>query len=185
MISKEEARAKAAAIRRTISKEYIAGASNKIASAFLDSDEYKEAGTVLAYLHYGKEPRTDEIISAMLGNGKRVCIPLCTDCDAHIMEAKLYTYETKLVEGAYGIMEPSGEAPTVEPAEIDCVIVPCVACDSNRNRLGHGAGYYDRYLAQTEATRVCLCLEDLILDEVPTDRYDLPVDRVITEKHIY
>lgn len=183
-VTKKEARDRAASIRRRLTGEYVAEASRRIASAFLELPEYRSAQTVLAYLNYGKEPETSEIIDAMWKAGKRVCIPLCVDTQEHIMEAKLYTPDTELVRGAYGIMEPSVIEPVIPPEDIDCVIVPCVACDESRNRLGHGAGYYDRYLVKTNAARICLCLDELVLEEVPTDEHDLAVDRIITENRV-
>ena len=101
------------------------------------------------------------------------------------MEAKLYTEDTALVKGAYGIMEPSNEEPTIDASEIDLIILPCVSCDRSCNRLGHGAGYYDRYLAKTDAKLMALCAEKLMSDEIPMDDFDVPLDAVITEIDIY
>lgn len=174
-----------AKIRKTLSDDYIAGSSESIKSLLINTKEYRKANVVMCYLDYGKEVRTGSIIEAMFDDDKTVCIPLCTDTENHIMEAKLYTKETELVKGAYGILEPSADEPTVNPEDIDLVILPCVSCDRMCRRLGHGAGYYDRYLDGIDADLIALCFEKLMSEEIPVDEHDALLDAVITEKEIY
>lgn len=174
-----------AGIREELTDRYITEASAVIADRLLETEEYSRANTVMCYLDYGKEVRTSAIVERLWADGKRVCIPLCTDTKAHIMEAKLYTDETVLVPGAYGIMEPPADAETVPSEEIDLIVLPCVSCDRSCNRLGHGAGYYDRYLPGTDASLIALCTEKLMSDEIPVDEFDVPLDAVITENDIY
>ena len=174
-----------AGIREELTDRYITEASAVIADRLLETEEYSRANTVMCYLDYGKEVRTSAIVERLWADGKRVCIPLCTDTKAHIMEAKLYTDETVLVPGAYGIMEPPADDETVPAEEIDLIVLPCVSCDRSCNRLGHGAGYYDRYLPGTDASLIALCTEKLMSDEIPVDEFDIPLDAVITENDIY
>lgn len=174
-----------AEIRKELSDEYIADASAEVKEKLLVTEEYRNANTIMCYLDFGKEVKTGDMIDTMWRDGKKVCIPLCTDTEGHIMVAKLYTEDTALVKGAYGIMEPSNEEPTIAASEIDLIILPCVSCDRSCNRLGHGAGYYDRYLAKTDAKLMALCAEKLMSDEIPMDEFDVPLDAVITEIDIY
>ena len=174
-----------AGIREELTDRYITEASAVITDRLLETEEYRRANTVMCYLDYGKEVRTSALVERLWADGKRVCIPLCTDTKAHIMEAKLYTAETVLVSGAYGIMEPPAAAETVPAGEIDLIVLPCVSCDRSCNRLGHGAGYYDRYLPGTDASLIALCTEKLMSDEIPVDEFDVPLDAVITENDIY
>ena len=92
-----------------------------------------------------------------------------------------------LVPGAYGIPEPSADTEMMLPEYIDLIILPCVSCDRNCNRIGHGAGYYDKYL--TTVRRNCftmaLCYEEALADELPAEEHDMPVDAVVTEKTVY
>ena len=174
-----------AGIREELTDRYVTEASAVITDRLLETEEYSRANTVMCYLDCGKEVRTSALVEKLWADGKRVCIPLCTDTKAHIMEAKLYTEETVLVSGAYGIMEPPAAAETVPVEEIDLIILPCVSCDRSCNRLGHGAGYYDRYLTGTDASLIALCTEKLMSDEIPVDEFDVPLDAVITENDIY
>lgn len=93
-------------------------------------------------------------------------------------------YDGKLDEGVYGIPQPPEEAETAEPGEKDFMLVPALCCDRRGVRLGHGGGYYDRYLAEHRVATACLCRERLLLEKVPKDWNDFAVNYVITEREI-
>ena len=76
--------------------------------------------------------------------------------------------------------------PEDEPDEVDLVIVPLVAFDENGNRIGHGGGYYDRFLKKyPRAKKIGLAYELQKIDEVPAEPHDVPLDAVITEAQVY
>jgi 5-formyltetrahydrofolate cyclo-ligase len=172
-----------------LSGTYMQNASKAIMLILRSLEEYREAETVFCYMSCGKEVSTGELISRMLSDGKRVCIPLCMEEQGdRIMLAKLYKDGDELVPGSFGIPEPKAEMPTVKPEDIDLAVIPCSTCDRAGNRLGKGAGYYDRYLAKEEATgifKAALCYEDVMADEVPADEHDVVMDLVLTERGIY
>ena len=200
---RKQAREKLAAL----TEEYRNGASAAIALNALNIPEMKEskrAGflglgktekTVLAYFSVGSEPSTLAVISELLKSGKRVCLPLCIDLDeeghrtdtADAMEARQITGFEDLVPGAYGIPEPKADTVPVPPEEIDMIILPCISCDRECNRIGHGAGYYDKFLSKTreDCFTMALCYEEVMLDDIPTEPHDMPVDAVVTEKMVY
>jgi len=70
--------------------------------------------------------------------------------------------------------------------KIDLIIVPGIAFDKNGNRLGYGLGFYDRFLCSLKevATIVALAYDFQVLDEIPNDHHDVPVDTIITESKI-
>lgn len=82
-------------------------------------------------------------------------------------------------EGRYQIFEPRGEDEPIEPSLLDIIIVPAVAFDSAGYRLGRGKGYYDRYLAKTQARRIGTTLSLMTIDTLPHDPWDLPMDEVL------
>lgn len=169
-------------------------ASERIRRALCHMDEYKKAGTVLVYFSAGKEVLTQTLMTTVLRHGKKVCLPLCMDMDAngrileadHRMEAREWGTGYKLVPGAYGIPTPDPKAPEVRPEDIDLVILPCVSCDEQCNRLGHGAGYYDRFISQLRdgCTTIAVCYEDYLAEKLPVEAHDKPVDAVITEERV-
>ena len=87
---------------------------------------------------------------------------------------------TRLALGAFHIEEPQGDD-TVDPDSIELMVIPAVAYDRNGNRLGRGKGFYDRLLASTKARKVGIAYDFQLVDEIPAEPHDVPVDIVITE----
>jgi 5-formyltetrahydrofolate cyclo-ligase len=90
-------------------------------------------------------------------------------------------------EGPYGIPEPPRRRGTrPRAAGFDLVLVPGVAFDREGRRLGHGFGYYDRFLATLPAgvTRVGLAFRHQVIPEVPVDAWDVPVHALVTEEGV-
>ena len=76
--------------------------------------------------------------------------------------------------------------PESEPGQLDTIIVPLVAFDASCNRLGHGGGYYDRFLKKyPKAKKIGLAFELQKLKEIPTEPHDVKLDAVVTEERIY
>lgn len=207
MTEKEQIRKEMKEKLNATSEEYRSEASAKIALNALNIPEMKEqkrtgllglkktGKTVLAYCSVGNEPSTLALIDSLLKSGRRVCLPLCTDLDEEghrtgafdAMEARVITSFDDLAAGAYGIPEPKAETELVPPEEIDIIILPCVGCDRQCRRIGHGAGYYDKYLTtvRKDCFTMALCYEEVLVDELPVEEHDMPVDAVVTEKTVY
>lgn len=88
--------------------------------------------------------------------------------------------ESRLELGSFHIEEPTGED-TVDPQEIELVVVPAVAYDRRGNRLGRGKGFYDRLLGDVKATKIGVGYEFQLMDELPAEPHDVPMDMVITQ----
>src|SRR5262249_15546451 len=85
--------------------------------------------------------------------------------------------------GAYGISEPSSVLPAEPPGSFDLIVVPGVAFSPTGERIGRGAGYYDRALKNTENTlKVALAFDFQVLDRLPQHSEDQKVDWVLTER---
>ncbi len=158
--------------------------SNKISNKLLDSELYKQANVIMSYRAMWDEVDLSEFVRGAYAEGKRLCYPRCiskTEMIALEPENGMWT------EGAFGIKEPDLEfAKRVQPEEIDLVICPCASFDEDCNRLGMGAGYYDRFLEYcTNASIVAVAFEAQKADSIPMDEYDKIMDMVITEKVIY
>lgn len=88
--------------------------------------------------------------------------------------------ESELEKGAFDIEEPTcGDLADAD--DIDMMIIPAVAFDRSGNRLGRGKGFYDRLLASTKATKVGVGYEFQLLQELPSEPHDVPMDMVITQ----
>ena len=100
------------------------------------------------------------------------------------MEAVEIKNQAQLSSGKFGIYEPDDTSLSVEKNEIDLVLLPCLAADENGRRLGRGGGYYDRFCEDCGGVKLVLCPEMLLLGEgeIPTEKWDIIADGVVTEK---
>jgi len=160
-----------------------------------------QAATIMAFLSLPTEIDTWSTIRWAWDRGKRVAIPRIepgpedTDTPAHeraMLPVLLEAADVPSVAahpdvrpGAFGILT-APDAPTVPPAEIGVVLVPCQAVDRKGNRLGKGGGCYDRFLARAEvrATRIALVFQEQVLDAVPVTEADQPLDIIVTEGEV-
>ena len=157
-------------------KEY----SEMIYKKISQLSEYTNAKSVCVYMDAFSEVQTECIINDLRKQGKDVIFPvsdvktntltLCRDCG---------TFR----KGAYGISEPEilAEVPYSYP---DLVIIPGLAFDKSKNRLGFGAGYYDRFLVENKGKKIGICYDFQIIDLIPAEAHDVKMDMIISEKQI-
>lgn len=151
--------------------------------AFSALPQVEAARTILLFCGVDREPDTTGLIDDLLSRGKIVALPRCLP--EHRMEAAIIDDRTQLQPGKYGIPEPGEGCPVLARDRIDLILVPNVCCDRRGYRLGHGAGYYDRYLAGYSGITVSLCPQLWLQEQVPTDEFDLPVRLVLTEERVW
>ena len=161
-----------------LTEAYTAEASRKITEQVLALSQWQEAKTVMAYVSMPGEPDTGELIRKALEAGKTLLLPRCVD--GQRMEALPVTDMNQLVPGRLRIPEPSASEEAAAPVP-DLILVPCVSASPAGNRLGHGAGYYDRFLENSSAFTVCLCFRALMSAQLPADGTDVPMDLVVTD----
>lgn len=178
---KKAVRNMAKEILEGMGEEYIEGASKNIRRKILKSNEYKEAGLIFIFVGTSKEVDTIPLIEKALEEGKRVAVPKC------IREGEMITKEIKsvndLVIGKYDILEPNDSCLVVNKKEIDLGIIPCLAADISGNRLGHGGGYYDRYLEDADFECLLVCFDKTILEKIPVGTHDIRFKKIITDKN--
>lgn len=148
-------------------------------------EEIRKASTLMVYLNFGSEVLTDDLIRWGWAEGKRIVVPLCHPESREMMPCRIDGFD-ELETGNYGIREPKADRlRVVPPEEIDAVLVPAVAFDRRGYRVGYGGGYYDRFLPKApQAARIGAVFACQIVPEVPTDRYDVHVERIVTEEEI-
>ena len=161
---------------------YREAADRAICAAVLGSAQWKRAGGVFAFVGMWAEPDTRPLLEAALREGKRLYLPRCAP-DGGMEALRVHSLDA-LCPGAYGIPEPPADAETAAAGELDLALVPCVTATRAGARLGHGAGYYDRFLPRHGCATLCLCYAAMLADTLPTDGYDVPMDHVVTEDGI-
>lgn len=146
--------------------------------AFLALPELERADTVLLFYGVGREPDTRGLILELLRRGKTVALPRCLP--KRQMEARRVAGLEHLRPGPFEIPEPDEDCPVIGRERIDLILVPNLCCDRKGYRLGHGGGYYDRYLAGYTGTTAAFCPEEWLREELPRDEFDLPVGLILT-----
>lgn len=111
-----------------------------------------------------------------------VSLPRVIEDGAPHMEATRIRSEDDLQPGLWGLMEPDGD--TVNAEAIDLVVVPALAADLRRNRLGYGKGFYDAFLSSTTAISICAVFDICLTEKLPADPHDRSVDVVFTESRV-
>lgn len=143
--------------------------------------ELDRARTVALYQPLPIEPDTLALWGALAHRGVRTVFPRIVK-DTRLLAFGLADGEADLRPGPMGIREPAPER-DVELASIELIIVPGVAFDLAGWRLGHGGGYYDTTLPRVApaACRIGLCFDGELLESLPVEAHDAPVDIVVTE----
>jgi 5-formyltetrahydrofolate cyclo-ligase len=168
--------------RRRLSRSYLKMAATEIVNQLVRLTEFQEAKMVFCFVSTLDEINTDPIFELIWNSGKSLAVPKCIK--PGIMEAYQIDCREQLTKGAYGILEPNSSCCKVDSDIIDFAIVPCLSCDKSGFRLGHGGGYYDRYLEKVVFPTVTICFEKLLLFKVPIEKWDIKMNIVITEKKI-
>ena len=167
----------------SLSEEYINEASSRIMQYVMETDDYWQAENIFCYVAVNKEVQTRAFIQKAINDGKRIGVPLCTS--KGVMEVREITSLNQLIMGKYNIPEPKFDTAVMKPEDIDLAIVPCVTGNYRGERLGHGGGFYDRYLGNSVINSIMVCLDKIIVENVPIDDHDIVMDVVITEKGVF
>ncbi|MET9874078.1 5-formyltetrahydrofolate cyclo-ligase [Actinacidiphila glaucinigra] len=186
--SKRELRERLLQVRRGLTPGDRAEAERVIAQHALNLPELSRARTVAAYVSMGGEPGTRALLDLLRERGQRVLLPvLLPDND---LDWAPYEGPGGLVRAARGLYEPTG--PRLGPDAVtraDAVLLPGLAVDGRGLRLGRGGGSYDRVLARLDAAGatpalVVLLYAHEVLDRVPDEPHDRPVDAVVTPEGV-
>ena len=177
-MDKKALRREIGAKKRAMSIEEIEAASQRLTERFFETDAYKTARSIYAYLPYNQEIRTWNIVKRALEDGKQVAVPKCYD---DVMKF-LWIYDLDhIAPGAFNIPEPIADEPEADD-DSALILMPGLAFDPQGHRLGYGGGFYDRYLAEHhDHTLVALCYDFQLFDHLETEAHDIPVDLVIAD----
>ena len=163
--------------------------SLEISKKIIQSDEYKNAGVILAYMALSDEVNLASVIADARNKGKKVYIP---KVDPNSTGMEFYEFNKDDIEqGSYGISEPGANGFLLnlesgkELSDINMLIlVPVRAFTKQGARLGRGKGYYDKYLARLKnaeigvVVKAGVCFESQIVQELPVESHDFFMDFV-------
>lgn len=180
---KNNSRAHFKRIRQEISNEGRYLLDTAIISNVASLPEFCAAKTILCYYPVRNEPNILPLIKHSMKIGKAVAFPI-SHADTATLTFHKVSNLSALSIGCYGIPEPDNRAAAVENFENTICIVPALSYDSRGYRLGYGGGYYDRFLKGYTGISVLPIYSVLYSENLPIDKYDRPVDIIITEKGV-
>lgn len=185
MNKKEELRKYYLDLRENMDRDTVIKASEEIKEKILEMEEVKRAKNIMVYYSYRNEVNTHQLIENLIHIDKEVYTPYCLVEKNEMRISPVKNIKDDLVSGAYGIKEPRVKENT--PADIlDLVLVPAVVFSRDGFRIGYGGGYYDRFLAKISEKTITIGLtfDFLLVDSLPVESYDLPVDIIVTDKEV-
>ncbi|MBE3092288.1 MAG: 5-formyltetrahydrofolate cyclo-ligase [Chloroflexi bacterium] len=187
IMNKEEIRRNTLKKRLSLSSEDIREKSRQVFLNLAETVEYKNSQNIMFYAATRSEVQTEEMIKMSIKMGKNVFVPIILSECFNLAPSKIFDFDIELERGSKGILEPKKEYHRLgTPENIDLVIVPGVTFDLDGNRIGRGFGYYDNFLrkVRSSAKIIALAFEMQIVKKIITDKNDIPVHKIITEKRI-
>lgn len=180
MLSKSEIRLQLRARRALVGSEEAAAAGTAIAAGLAGLPALFEARTVGCYLSMEQEVATAALLHLCRAQGKVVVVP-AFDRDRRLYDWTLLEPDAALGWGPMRVPQPAVPVWTVA-ATLDLVLVPGLAFDPAGNRIGHGAGHYDRLLAAVRAdcVKVGVAFAWQILPTVPSASHDVRLDWLLS-----
>lgn len=169
--------------RRELDGEYTLACGKTICESLLSVIKKLDADTVLMFAPISGEPNILPLADALKNLGISAAFPVSFTEDTHL-EFFAVSDTEELKAGAYGIKEPPPSAPRAVCTERTVCIVPALSFDVRGMRIGHGKGYYDRFLSDFCGTAIGVVFSELLAEGVPHGEHDVPVNLVITEKGV-
>jgi 5-formyltetrahydrofolate cyclo-ligase len=161
-----------------------AARSTAACARILKSTAFQPALCVMLYIPLRSEIDVMSVALEAFRLGKVVCVPRIADGgkSMHAVEIKSIDDES-MTSDALGVPVPRSGREIMHES-IDLVIAPGVAFDVRGGRLGRGGGFYDRFLAKAHRHTATLgvCFDFQLLDEIPTEANDIPVQAVVTDR---
>ena len=145
---------------------------------------WRESPVVMLYCAVRGEVDTSLLLAEAWASGKRVLLPRCRPDERGVMDAVACSGPAALVRSGLGIPEPTGKAAPPELTREALIVTPGLAFDREGYRLGYGGGYYDRLLQTGGRIAVGLVFTEHLLDRVPREAWDRPVNALCTEESL-
>lgn len=161
-------------------------ANHKICQKVLEIAEKRGCKTVFSYLAFNGEVDLAEFHRiATKELGITIVYPFCQQ-DNDMIACKVA--DNSFVKGKFGILTPDypNNAVEIPKEEIDMVLMPCTRFDINKNRIGMGKGFYDKYLTNLpKIHKVIIAFENQKAESVSSESWDVKGDNVVTNFSIY
>lgn len=185
---KKDFRKKVIEYRNNKDTDFISTNSQKITEKLLSMKCIKDASTIMLYLDFNNEVKTDQLITKLISLRKTVASPVTIKDERKLIPYEIINLKEGINLGAYGIREPNKNISNeIDVKNIDVLIVPAVAYDKNCYRLGYGGGYYDRFIERLrdDAITIGIAFDLQLFDSIPKEEHDAQLNYIITESSTY
>lgn len=171
--------------RKNLTPQQVSTFSVEIIRKLIALPILAESKFVMSYMPYGNEVDIMPLNRWLLEKGKHLCIPRVLN-PAEMDAVQINSLGKDLIKSGFGISEPSKECDHVDISKIELILVPGVAFDRQRNRMGHGRGYYDRFIEKCENNifTIGIAYGFQVLNNIPYDLHDKKMNVIVTEKEI-
>lgn len=173
---KEKIRKEIAQRKKRLRPEELTLLSQEVMMTLEITGVFVDAKNILIYNNLSDEVETLSFIEKWNGQ-KNFYLPAVVDND--LVFRKFHAH-TDFLPSSLGVQEPRGEN-LVDYSMIDLVIVPGIAFDRKKNRLGRGKGYYDRFLKNISVPTIGICFEFQLFDNIPADEKDVKMNMIVSE----
>ena len=185
LVSKAEWRERMRARLQTLDAESSRRAAERLAEHVMGLPEVEAGEGVLVCLSFGLEIDTWGLVDRLLASGRRVYVPRAA---ARTKRLHVHPYPCELAQLSFGLKQPKASCAEVEPEQIDTrvdvALILALAFDRRGYRLGYGAGFFDRFLVRRPFLKVGLAFESQLVDRLPVEAHDIPMDAVISDQSI-
>lgn len=175
--------------RASLTDDFVEDNSRIIFEKIIETDWYKEADGVFLYASYNNEVDTRWITKYSLSLGKTVCMPKVSVEDENLCKMNFYKISSfsDFKKGYKGIPEPIDGLTNFDHfTENSIIIIPMVAFDDERSRIGYGKGFYDRYLSGHGFKKVIgVAFEGQKVSQIEKNQFDISPEIIYTELSEY
>ena len=180
-VNKDACRERLKRIRGKLDAEQRRQYDTSIRNRLLALPQLQEAEVIFTFISHGSEVDTHRCMEELLHAGKRIAVPRILD--QQTMIAVPFDSWESLQPEQLGILTPRSREAVA--ATIDLCITPGLGFSPAGQRLGYGRGYYDRWFStHPPLFKVALAYECQILEDLPWDETDVPVDIIVTERRV-
>lgn len=185
-LNRQQLRDQLKAKRLNLSTSERARASLQICDSSCQLTDFKKAQHIAIYLSHQGEVETVGIIEQARNLQKKLYLPVLHPEKPGFLSFVLFKPDAPLIKNRFGILEPAfNPADIIGPNQLDIIFLPLVAFDPQGNRLGTGAGFYDRSLADVHQPTLIGLAYEFQNQPLYAQSWDVPMNLVITEKKIY
>jgi len=183
---KEKLRKKYRNKRQSLSSTIISRNSSIITNkldSYILKNNYKN---IMIFVSFRNEIYTHDLIKKwLIERDKNIFVPYIENDIDQMKISQIKDFEKDLERGVYNILEPTEKIKNNnEVYDLDIIVVPGLVFSKDGYRIGYGGGYYDKFLSKVsnEVKKVGIVYSDFVVNDLPVDEYDLPVDLIMTEK---